>query len=72
MIFQGDGHLKEQAIASYVDGRLSLAEFNLANTHMATCRRCLEQLAGTAKTMGALNRLLQEGRDENRSRKQAR
>jgi len=52
--------LDDNVIAAYVDGRLSRAERDAAECHMAGCQRCLRQLAD-------LSRLLEEVADSNPS-----
>lgn len=46
-------------LASYVDGRMSQAERNRADEHLARCTECQRWLAGTVKTIieiaGGLN-----------------
>jgi anti-sigma factor RsiW len=53
-------HLTPEQVASYIDGRLSLAEFNNANDHMADCRECTSLLAGTVRSMAAIAQYLPE------------
>lgn len=49
--------LSSVTIASYVDRRLSQAEQNRADEHLATCYECLSTLANTVKTLDELKEI---------------